>query len=1090
MQTLSRHSRSEISCLLKRNYESVYSRLLEVLTPEEVSLFASVQSLKREMIWDTNDGIRYRSYSAISEEDKDEVSDILQDYKERILPKLQQDRELGNIASQLLLVPSENDIYIGKKADGSLTVKLAKWGCKKARGETNNDPLYIIVNRPKSNHFPAQVCIRYSDGSPYAQMPFVFTYKERIKSFNTNQDGDYPLGLLKKDVGFSIQQSETTPETIHHFTMSGKQQVYEAVFPYYISFNIEVVDQKGVSVPNIALNIDYENFHRQEVSNNEGRIPVTDLELTTAQLILTEVENPDNQQAFSLNKETNTIVFKIYKQYFGNIIVKVINENNEPVDDYPLSIDLGNKQLDTQTNATGVVDLGRLEVGQQVVVNSENQSKTFEVEEGENEFILRITTPSPLPPEMVTVKLINHKNEPLPNIPMNFNIGEQTYQAVTGENGLCQFEKTTFTDKEKVEVQITAKKKNDKDKIYHKTFTFDNNQLEYVIKLKKRRWLWLLLLLLPLLLLIQCEKDVTIETLESSTKNPIPNTEVNLSYTKYALFDFDTKKFFTADKKKYQDITGTDGRVTFSELSYTWYSAVFKRNTVAQISAYNKCHSTDSLNVKFHRLKTDKTVTLYLTASSVDLDFLVVDKEDNEPLPQANVVIETEFDGIKIIDIVKTAADGRVLFKQVPKCGKIKVLGELKGYFPDSIINRTVEELSKGKVDGTRKLELVPIKEKIVFFVTNCKTGEPLPDAIATIHLKNQDNPKMKKAYTNVNGIGKGEYDDAHIISKLRIDVRKKFFKDGVWDKGLSVEEFIALPDSARVICLEPEENPLTFQNIDAQSQQPLSGVKNSITIDKGNTTDTLTEISNTNGLFVVSGLTAGNKITIHSYFDPCYEPSTTTIVNADVTDLLQAPASDRIIPLEPKVFTLTFQTFDSDVDTLVNDANLQVIVDGQVMTPTNSGNGKFEVQGYCNSTISIVAEKVDYQKNDTKVRNQSFDYLRTSPQTERNIPLRMKPCDQSTNGNTSGQEYYIDEFNMKTLSGEFIFEYFTDSEPDEIIVYCGRKNEIGPHNQLFQYFDATMSNTYQERIRFSGCSIITVVVKGGSHWKYTVNCP
>lgn len=1090
MKTLSRHSRSEVSCLLKRNYEGVYSRLLEVLSADEVRLFASVQSLKREMIWDTNDGISYRSYSATSEEDKDEVSDILQDYKEQILPKLKHDRELGGIANELFIVPAENDIYVGKREDGSIAVKLTRWACRKSRGETNNDPLYAIVNRPKSNHFPAQIRIRYSDGSLYAQMPFIFTYRDRVKSFKTNQDGDYSLGLLKKEVEFSIQQSETATETIHYFTMSEEQQLYEAVFPYKINFNIEVIDQKGATVPNVAINVDYDNYHRKHTSDSEGNITISDIELTTAQLVLTETEQSDNQQTFELNKETNTIIFKVYRKYLANALVKVIDENDEPISDYPLSIDLGEKQLDGQTNSIGVVNLGRLEVVQQIIVNTENESKTFEVKEGDNEFILKITLPLPPPPEMVQVKLINHKNEPLPNIPMTFNIGKEEHHEITDENGVCHFEKSTFTDKGKVNVKITTKKKNGKDKLYNKAFTFDSNQLEYVIKLKKRRWLWLLLLLLPLLLLVQCEKDVTVETLESTTKNPIPNTEVNLSYIKYTLFDFDTKKFFTANKKTYQEITGSDGKVTFTKLSYTWYSALFKRNTRAEISAYSKCHSTDNQNPKFHRLKTNKVVTLYLTASAIDLDFLVVDKEDNEPLPQANVTIETDFDGIKTIDSAKTGADGRVLFKQIPKCGKVKVLGQLDSYYPDSIINRTIEELAKGKTDFTRKLELVPIKKKITFFVTNCKTAEPIPMAIATIHLTNQYNSKMKKAYTNINGVGKGEYDDVHIINKLRIDVRKKFFKDGMWDKGLTVEEFIALPDSARVICLDPEENSLEFKNIDSKSNQPLPGVTNKIIINRNSTIDTLSdEISNTNGSFTVSGLIAGDQITIHSYLDPCYEPNITTITGKDVITLLQAPSTERIIPLEPKVFTLTFQTFDPDVDTLVDDATLQVIVDGQVVNPTNSGNGKFEVQGYCHSTVSIIAEKVDYQKNDTN-RDNSFDYLRTSPQTERNIPLRIKPCDQSTNGNTSGQEYYIDEFNMKTTSGEFIFEYYTDSKADEITVYCGRKNEIGPHNQLFHYFDATNSDTFQEKIKFSGCQIITVEVKGGSNWKYTVNCP
>lgn len=1093
MKILSKHSRSEVHRLLNRSYESVYSRLLEILSVDEILLFANVQSRKTEMLWFVNSSVDYVSYGALSEGDKDEISDILQTLKESILPKLQKDAELQSIAKQLLTVPSASDIYVGKKPNGELLVILTKWACEAVRGEKSIDPLEIIVNRPKSDHFPATVSIRYSDGSLYANMPFVFQYKDRIKDFKTNQNGDYSLGQLKNEVLFAILSSADNPETIHNFVMNGEQKIYSVVFPYKINFEVQVIDQTGEIVPDVNLYVNYEAYQGRRTTNEVGVFSLSNVVLGDDTLVLKEANNQDNQQSFSLTNETTKIVFEVHRKYFANALIKVIDEDDEPVKGCNLLVNIEEHSRAQITNNEGVVDLGQLEVGQKVTVTDgkeEQNTKEYFVEKENNEFVLKII--KPVIPN-IQVKLINHKNETLSAIPMDFQAGTTEHKAVTDENGICQFSQGTFADKGKVNIRVHTKKKNGRNKIYKKSIKFDKNKLEYVVKLKRHNWLWLLLLLLPLLLLVQCEKDITLETLDVNTKNPVPDTEVNLAYTRYALFDFGTKKFFTADTFSYQKITDASGQATFAGLSYTWYSAVLKRNTIANISAFSKCHSADNQNSKFHSLKKNKVVTLLLEPTTVDLDFLVVDKEDNQPLPMADVVIETEFDGIKKLDSLKTTADGRVFFKKLPKCGKIKVVGNLKGYYSDSIINKTIEELSKGKVDSTRKLELVPIRKKITFFVKDCKTGEPIASgAVATIHLENANNSKLDKVFPNINGVGKGDYDDIHIINKIRIDVRKKYYTDGVWDKGLTVEEFIALPDSARVICLEPEQNTLDFTNIDEHTKQPLPGVTNIVTIKSKKTTRIDTIMSNINGSFSAPNLVFGDKITICSNLDPYYEPNTTTIVNKNVIALSEGNAKDRVIPLTPKEFTLNFQVFDSDVDTLVNDATLQITLDGQIIKLTNSRNGKFQVKGYYYSVISIIAEKSSYTKNDTKIKQASFNDLISAPQSERNIPLEMQPCDVSTNGNTTGQNYYLNEFNMGINSGKFVFEYFTDGQADEMIVYCGRKNTIGTRKEkeLFRYFEATGSSTFQKNITFSGCQIITVVVKGSSHWNYTVNCP
>ena len=220
------------------------------------------------------------------------------------------------------------------------------------------------------------------------------------------------------------------------------------------------------------------------------------------------------------------------------------------------------------------------------------------------------------------------------------------------------------------------------------------------------------------------------------------------------------------------------------------------------------------------------------------------------------------------------------------------------------------------------------------------------------------------------------------------------------------------------------------------------------------------------------------------------FHPNNTKIVEEDAISLLESPLNERTIPLAPKLLELVFRTIDPEGDTLVNNTDLEVIVDGQIISSIqNSGDGTFTVPGFYSSIVSVVAEKDGYQRNDTSIRNDGFNVLHNSDQSERDIFMTIQPCDVTTLGDEPNKNYYVDEFFMGEDQGEFLFEYFTDTQPDAIKIYCGRKNKINTQSPIFSYYGATDDATYSSMVKFD-CKIITVEVTGGSNWSYTVNCP
>lgn len=105
------------------------------------------------------------------------------------------------------------------------------------------------------------------------------------------------------------------------------------------------------------------------------------------------------------------------------------------------------------------------------------------------------------------------------------------------------------------------------------------------------------------------------------------------------------------------------------------------------------------------------------------------------------------------------------------------------------------------------------------------------------------------------------------------------------------------------------------------------------------------------------------------------------------------------------------------------------------------------------------------------------------------------EPCqDQEINNNDGNQgDMAMRDYDMGKKGGEFIFNYYTDSAPDDISIYDGSSSDYvnGTAPRIFHYEGATCTTSYQhfENVKFTS-RYICVIVKGGTNWGYVVQCP
>lgn len=632
-----------------------------------------------------------------------------------------------------------------------------------------------------------------------------------------------------------------------------------------------------------------------------------------------------------------------------------------------------------------------------------------------------------------------------------------------------------------------------KDYIYNKKFSFSDEKEKYTFQLKKKNWKWLwLLLLLPLLLLfIKCEHTINIHTQDYVSKDPISFVDVSMDYTAHYLYK--DGSFFVSEDIHREVQTDANGDGKFEKLPCSVFSYIFYAFSNAIFDAKEDCHVLEkNPETCFFHYTWNKT--LNLKPKTTDLELAVIDRETSEPLAGASVVCNYILSGENHIDSIQTDPAGNCLLRGIPTCGDI-TLSTVCCYGYADTTNVRINVQSALAYADSAIVRLTPLKQRFSYFVKNKFTKEPVPGATVEVILTSGNGSVIRgQSTTNVDGKGFGVYEDAFVLASLELKASKRHYKDGHLGKPYTVEQFASLPDSNRVVFLEPESYMEQFQNVDSITGVPISGVTNEIKIKSISGRDEdITEVSNRNGIFYVKAI-EGDRIEINSDLSLYYIPKYT---------LIESFQKGEVIKLQPRMTDLVFRTIDGETGSLLPDCTLKISTsNSNISKPVSSGNGEFTVKNlYVGETISIVASKTDYGTNSTKVRNAKVIELMNASQTRRDIPLNLDlpPCDAGEKGQNdvaAGSVSQPQSYNMGVNSGKFDISYDTGSSCTDCIDIFNHRPGEDPLSgvKIFTTGQVATDGTRNATVSFSNGSVITVIVttgpSDGSVWNYHISCP
>ncbi len=413
-----------------------------------------------------------------------------------------------------------------------------------------------------------------------------------------------------------------------------------------------------------------------------------------------------------------------------------------------------------------------------------------------------------------------------------------------------------------------------------KDFTYSEDKKEYVIKIKKRKYWWLLLfliLLLPLILLIRINKDVVFKTIDIVSEASLADANVQFTYMDRRLSGIDT-----LDKN---GRTNEDGVVVFEDVKYTLFALLFYAKDQSEVVASGGCFMGDSIMPLFHKLKHKKEEVLKLSARSESYDFRAIDELDNQPIPDADLKVSVTISGSDMNMEGKTDPHGISLFNNILFCSdKIRVIASKYGYENDTIIS-DVKNISLDL--NRRTLYLKPKTDMVSFIVKDLYSKQSVPNAIAYLIIKSD----TIKTTTNTNGVGKGAFEEVHVVKTMMIKVKHYAYHDTL-TANFKVSDYLKLSEEKRTIYLRPKSKNYVFTNIDATTKKPLSGVKNEVYV---NNESQGSQYSNSSGTFVIPGLIANDIVRIISS-KPEFNKNDYTIKNKKVNKL--SSDASRQIPI------------------------------------------------------------------------------------------------------------------------------------------------------------------------------------------------
>ena len=293
-------------------------------------------------------------------------------------------KKKGNaIAERLFTYPDDSFIYF-RDDGGEIEVLLTGWGFKKP---VKHDPQPNF----KKIKVEQSVSVSFSvDGVPQPEYAFAIMLPIGKKQLLTGEDGRYVIGKLKAGENRKLIDAEGKEhlleiiegQTHYDFNVTPEKKIEEPkkeleplkLFQPYI----KVVDEDGNPLPDYPLTIDIEGKSYDSKSSLEGKVDdlrvmwhsldadgnVTEQHLIADHITIIDGNNSEHTETVYLHSEQEEYIFVVPKVLEEELeplklfqpYIKVVDEDGNPLPDYPLTIDIEGRLYDSVSSSEGKVD--------------------------------------------------------------------------------------------------------------------------------------------------------------------------------------------------------------------------------------------------------------------------------------------------------------------------------------------------------------------------------------------------------------------------------------------------------------------------------------------------------------------------------------------------------------------------------------------------------------------------------------------------------------------------------------------------------------------------------------------------------------
>jgi len=471
MQQLIETQNNKVKFLINKNYTQLYNKLKTILPEELYSFFARPDVFTNHTNWSCESKpLKVLTFDKLSDEDKDEICDSVEFKKQKISELLINDSEFKTIVDKIFKIPSEKDVYI-LKTEYEIVPIITQWGCDSNDVKSTVDALSHIISRPRTNSAKVIIEIFYTDGSKAIAKPFFIEYKGAEGKEKTNNEGIYNRGRCKLNTTFKVYDIvDGEKKYFHEFTVLENVK-YIVNFPLFVPLTIKVVNQNNLPMSNIPVIINYDGTENTQISDKVGFIHLTNFEVGK-NVIIKEKDDTNNTVEHKIVKEKNVVILKIFRPILTTGNVKVVDDENNLLLNYPITIEYNGTEKDYSTTASGILLLKDIEVGRNIKIVDKNNLSNFKeylISETDNEFILTIIKEKPIvippkEPKFIKVRLIDHKDKPIIKTKIDFDYKGEKMTIETDENGICELPADNFKDKDRIKAIIHLVKEKSKKK--------------------------------------------------------------------------------------------------------------------------------------------------------------------------------------------------------------------------------------------------------------------------------------------------------------------------------------------------------------------------------------------------------------------------------------------------------------------------------------------------------------------------------------------------------------------------------------------------------------------------------------------------